>query len=576
MIILFLAACAISIFASPSSHDGFINSGTPDGVTKSFDCTAREYAYEYGKELHKGRHGTFVTLFDALQLEACNQTRPKETERKIPVYSSNIDKPNANCIFYIDPIHGSNNNSGVSPSLAFQSIEKGIIESRQTRVGQEQCILNCMNGTFYQKYTLKLYNFDSFLTIQNYNGSKAVISGGIPIRFGTDWELYKYKETKWQNYSGYSNIGSRASFNESNDLVIFLGVMESYNKCFQSVKNNNQQPDQPTLYSFSWHSFAVLNQPWSGGCYGVRDISWQPSWNGLGMIDSGRIEGLNVWRRKVSNFDEFGNKIPGLRVNGKRAIRARYPKQDPERNMQFDPLSGWLPQGGSQLQTWMDPIKTDPAETVVINAANYPNVHWPMEGPGGTTWTGEGDWGDFFQGIGGSCATETLGGVDPPFGYWCSIVAPRHIIEHKCPSGCYLLEGWFPNAPYDNVDGIVVHAWKPDHWYTWAWDGGDYDRNTGALKFKKGGFQGGEGETKAWEWYIENIFEELNLGNEYFYNESTQYLYYYHNVTGKIAPPDDWEFVTTYNNILFNISGTHQKPVQNVTIRGIEFRDTRY
>eukprot|EP01084_Bolivina_argentea_P067214 122453_1 len=213
------------------SNYGFINPGTPSGITSTFDCAVREYAYEYAKSLQPW-HGTFVHIFDALQLEACNQTRPKPTDRNIPFFKSQI---NANCTFYIDPINGSDTNSGITPLLALQTIEKGIEQTRKTRVGNQKCTLNCLNGTFYQRKTILLEETDSFLTIQNYNGANVIISGGIPIQFQDEWQLYKYQETKWQNYSGYDNVESRVSFNRSNDIILFLGIFTSYDACFEAI-----------------------------------------------------------------------------------------------------------------------------------------------------------------------------------------------------------------------------------------------------------------------------------------------------------------------------------------------------
>lgn len=40
-----------------------------------------------------------------------------------------------------------------------------------------------------------------------------------------------------------------------------------------------------------------------------------------------------------------------------------------------------------------------------------------MDGPGGTPYTGEGDWGSFWLGSGGVCNQE---GLVPNYGYWCS------------------------------------------------------------------------------------------------------------------------------------------------------------
>ena len=43
-----------------------------------------------------------------------------------------------------------------------------------------------------------------------------------------------------------------------------------------------------------------------------------------------------------------------------------------------------------------------------------------MKEAGGSSWTGEGDWGEYHLGLGGYCDD-----LDPPFGYWCAMAPPR-------------------------------------------------------------------------------------------------------------------------------------------------------
>ena len=62
--------------------------------------------------------------------------------------------------------------------------------------------------------------------------------------------------------------------------------------------------------------------------------------------------------------------------------------------------------------------------------------------------------------------------------------------------------------------------------------------------------------------------------NEWFYNESSQKLYYFFNGT---SPPTGAEkFVATKTKVLFNISATQAAPVRDITLRGLEIRDTAY
>jgi hypothetical protein len=71
--------------------------------------------------------------------------------------------------------------------------------------------------------------------------------------------------------------------------------------------------------------------------------------------------------------------------------------------------------------------------------------------------------------------------------------------------------------------------------------------------------------------FVENIFEELDTVNEWFYNKSTKTLYYY--------PPKGFDlrtanFETPQIAHLFEFKGTETNPVKNITIKGLTFIST--
>eukprot|EP01084_Bolivina_argentea_P237331 398878_1 len=66
------------------------------------------------------------------------------------------------------------------------------------------------------------------------------------------------------------------------------------------------------------------------------------------------------------------------------------------------------------------------------------------------------------------------------------------------------------------------------------------------------------------------------MPNEYFYNTSSNILYFYYNSTQKEAPPNDLSLIATHTKVLFNISGSQKKAVTNITFEGLIFRDTSY
>ena len=103
------------------------------------------------------------------------------------------------------------------------------------------------------------------------------------------------------------------------------------------------------------------------------------------------------------------------------------------------------------------------------------------------------------------------------------------------------------------------------------------------LSWSKGGFQGGrgwqvDGGTGAISptpsLYVENVREELDEADEWFYDDETRSLYVCWNGTG--APPPDMQFVATNLPRLVEVVGTSAAPVRDVRIAGVGLRDTSY
>ena len=68
---------------------------------------------------------------------------------------------------------------------------------------------------------------------------------------------------------------------------------------------------------------------------------------------------------------------------------------------------------------------------------------------------------------------------------------------------------------------------------------------------------------------MENIFEELDADNEFFFDAATNSLYYY---SSKGAPVGDVEM--TLHKTFLSIVGTQEAPVRNIRLLGIGMRDT--
>ena len=60
----------------------------------------------------------------------------------------------------------------------------------------------------------------------------------------------------------------------------------------------------------------------------------------------------------------------------------------------------------------------------------------------------------------------------------------------------------------------MLHTWRQARWASWDFELKDYMYSDGVLSFKwvKGGFQGARGADNGDSVYIDNVFEELDMG----------------------------------------------------------------
>ena len=284
----------------------------------------------------------------------------------------------------------------------------------------------------------------------------------------------------------------------------------------------------------------------------IQNYQMEEVWVSGGKVITPKWETYDVDSSKKTNIYKADlssqgiETIPGLRVNTKRAIRARYPNADPEFGFgsSLKP-SKWLP---PTLPTKPD-SQIDPAQPIRNSS-------------------------DWFQkytlGVGGPCKD-----FDPPAGYWCSTNNARTPL-FTVPSGMIAEKTTLPNSPYKNPKGAIVHTWRPAHWASWMFEVSSYNGSSGSFLFGKGGFQGGHGANTGDEIVLENVMEELDSPNEWFYDEDSKTLYHFYNATSGTVPPSDVLYVATQLKTLISINGSMSNPVEDITIHGVNFRDTAY
>ena len=145
----------------------------------------------------------------------------------------------------------------------------------------------------------------------------------------------------------------------------------------------------------------------------------------------------NIYECKITeNIDD----ILGLRVNGTRAIRARYPNANPE-------IDGF----GSNLmaKAWVPPsCKIGP------DMEYWPKQ--PLRNDSSNNWFQQ-----YQLGVGGCCDVFT-----PNAGYWCgNHTQGGGAFPYRYPTGLVYNSYILPNAPYANIDGAVIQAWRPGIYY---------------------------------------------------------------------------------------------------------------
>jgi hypothetical protein len=240
-------------------------------------------------------------------------------------------------------------------------------------------------GTYYtQGETLGPEH--SGLTLQNYEGEHAVVSGGVPLD-GATWQPYKINPAgapQWKTASDVNNVYGRANLKADGSQTVYLGYMNSLEECMAAANASERGP----FGSVTFHG-PHLTGGFNNLCYGSTTQFWSPT--PQDEVDSARNTAAwpsNIWVADLSQFQLPD--VLGLRINGVRAVRAKYPNGNPELvgpeaadMMQYK--AGWV--GGPTA--WVKPAdKWKDTKDVVSNATHWPGVNWPMSEEGSAKQSG--------------------------------------------------------------------------------------------------------------------------------------------------------------------------------------------
>ena len=260
--------------------------------------------------------------------------------------------------------------------------------------------------------------------------------------------------------------------------------------------------------------------------------------------------GSNIW---VSDVQGQVDEMVGLQLNGQRATRARFPN---------------IPGGIEASCGYGCMVASANAEWTPPQFGKYGNVTFftdqvPEHDRNDTAQS----WFEHYMiGVHGLCSV-----YDPPVSYWCS--------EHPSGGGAFAFRtpsGITPKADalphlksWKNPKDAVWFVWRPARWSNWMFETGSVDQSN--FTFGKGGNQGARGNNQGGDFFVENIFEELDFPGEFFHDTRQGKLYLWHNGTG--APPTT-AIIAPQQQVLVNMSGTQWNPVTDVHLRNIKYVST--
>ncbi|MCM4156952.1 hypothetical protein [Gramella sp. AN32] len=137
----------------------------------------------------------------------------------------------------------------------------------------------------------------------------------------------------------------------------------------------------------------------------------------------------------------------------------------------------------------------------------------------------------------------------------------------------------FTDKEWSNPETGIVHAFQSHNWGNLQYRIKEINRKEHKIYLDEGGWQlqrsygiGGKGSKSSF-YFIENIFEELDVAREWFLDTQSNLLYYYPPAGVKLS-----EAVVEIPVLkdLIHLKGTSQAPVKNIHFRGFQFTHATY
>lgn len=510
--------------------------------TEELDCGMRRLLYRRAKALQPWR-GVLLEAFDALELEAlCGEERPVVVERPAPEHAPRGREVDARRFYVAGAGSDDDGRHDGSVERPFATIHHALTAARRVdKVGGAREIV-LRGGVHFLNETLRLTVADSGLIITNEPGEEVWLSGGAVIPAGAEWRLApEVGPETWVTdlphmaevpglfslHAGASSAGGRPRYDGSGHRRFTRarwpnGDAEIVQWGYASVGR----------YNFSLPAAAVEEwlKPKAGRPPSFRFANLSARGNPSGLIkNNSAVEEYNMW------------------------------------GVGFDGVCADVWEGDSY---WCSNVSAGGWAEVDRECATSGKLQLPVGMVYNETYTEaySCNFGDRRE----ACATAPLG---PRFSRW------------------------------KNATGAIVHAWHSQSWAMHMFEVDSHDVARHSLKFSRGGQQGGRnwcrcdqcGYAGRWctqhlvpapteidtrliggDFMVENVLEELDVPGEWFFNRTSRQLFFRPNassIDSLFAEPAGASYTIPVLKTLVSIVGSQAKPVRNVTIRGVGFRD---
>jgi hypothetical protein len=545
-------------------HDALRKVNT--SATNQQECMIFGLAYEYALRLLPERSPN-LDVWNALTLGPNCGAMPPPTAEALGIPSpwppsSHSFSQTAGPMFYVSP-SGADSNDG-SEAFPFATISHAVDTSRSARApGSGPVTIILRGGVHILSDTISLDTRDQYLSILNYPGEAAWVSGGSALA-----------NLIW------------------NPVNVTAGGANIYSAHVSS----------PPTYVTSLNTVAADGSP-SKRLYRAQYPNFNPEWHSTGACDPTRS------RECLERF----NSSPVLQTHFQRQQKIEKRAENVRKDLPIFPEIVSIDYKDPGILLWEKPNRFPTPQTFfhdlkglgLKNNSAMDNYNLYSAGRGGACGLWTNAWSeDSSYGWDYHCGNVTDGGweeVDelmnsfgilnipvgmvydsnilPNFKNWNLNLDPTQRVNGAAVLNVWMTQGWFNNFFYVTNHSVVnssageLSFLADDKIYPLGgWQGGRHWQTQDS--FTTGGH---DGPLLGNFISVSNVFEELDTYDEYFYDVMTQTLYVFYNASDtengnpQAPPPTGLVLMAPQLEVFFNLSSG----ASDITISGLGFRDQR-